>query len=133
MPSPSLDRNNAAPVEFGWRPEEAGELGDTWANFCYSCGACLADCLAAKHGIGFNPRDIMLKVRYGLGARLLVGNSILWQCFKCDNCRERCPQELKPVDVINALREMLADLVYPKDAGASPATSASCPETDRDD
>ena len=116
MPNPSLDRNNAATIEFGWRPEQAEELGDTWADFCYSCGACLSDCPAAKYGTGFNPREIMLKVRYGLGGRLLVDHSILWQCFQCDNCRERCPQEVKPVDVIRVLRGMLANLVHVEDA-----------------
>jgi heterodisulfide reductase subunit C len=51
----------------------------------------------------------MLKVLYGLGEELLVEDSVLWQCTNCYNCHERCPQEVKPVEVIISLKNMLAD------------------------
>ena len=40
---------------------------------------------------------------------MLVEDSILWQCTNCYNCHERCPQEVKPVEVIISLKNMLAD------------------------
>jgi heterodisulfide reductase subunit C len=66
------------------------------------------------YGSGFNPREIMLKVLYGLGEELLGNDSVLWACTNCYNCHERCPQEVKPVEVIISLKNMLADLgIYP--------------------
>ncbi|MBU0717235.1 MAG: 4Fe-4S dicluster domain-containing protein, partial [Planctomycetes bacterium] len=82
--------------------------------FCYQCGACVGDCPATTYSTDFNPRDIMLKVLYGLGEELLTEDSILWQCTNCYNCHERCPQEVKPVEVIISLKNMLADRgIYP--------------------
>jgi heterodisulfide reductase subunit B len=51
----------------------------------------------------------MLKVLYGLGEELLGEGSVLWRCTNCYNCHERCPQEVKPVEVIISLKNMLAD------------------------
>jgi heterodisulfide reductase subunit B len=34
---------------------------------------------------------------------------VLWQCTNCYNCHERCPQDVKPVEVIISLKNMLAD------------------------
>jgi heterodisulfide reductase subunit C len=101
-------------VNFRFRRELAEKVEGDLASFCYQCGACVGDCPAAMYGAIFNPRDIMLKVLYGLGDELLVENSLLWQCTNCYNCHERCPQEVKPVEVIISLKNMLADLgVYP--------------------
>ena len=66
------------------------------------------------HSGAFNPREIMLKVLYGLGSELLKADSILWHCTNCYNCHERCPQQVKPVEVIISLKNMLADRgIYP--------------------
>jgi len=81
-------------------------------KFCRECGACVTGCLAAKFGSGFDPREIMLKVRYGLADRLLTEHSVLWQCFQCNGCHERCPSPVKPVEVITCLREMLPERVW---------------------
>ncbi len=51
----------------------------------------------------------MLKVLYGLGEELLEPDSLLWACANCYNCHERCPQQVKPVEVIISLKNMLAD------------------------
>ena len=101
-------------VNFDFRRELARKVEGNLAGFCYQCGACVGDCPATTYGTGFNPREIMLKVLYGLGDELLVEDSILWHCTNCYNCHERCPQEVKPVEVIISLKNMLADLgIYP--------------------
>jgi len=102
-------------VDFRFRRELARKLEGNLASYCYQCGACAGDCPAMTYSSGeFNPRDIMLKVLYGLGEELLVEDSILWQCTNCYNCHERCPQQVKPVEVIISLKNMLADLdIYP--------------------
>jgi heterodisulfide reductase subunit B len=96
-------------VDFRFRRELAEKLEGNLASACTQCGACVGDCPAATYGSGFNPREIMLKVLYGLGDELLKTESVLWQCTNCYNCHERCPQEVKPVEVILSLKNMLAD------------------------
>ncbi len=101
-------------VDFDFRRELAEKVEGDLASFCYQCGACVGDCPATTYGEEFNPREIMLKVLYGLGDELLQEDSILWECTNCYNCHERCPQEVKPVEVIISLKNMLADRgIYP--------------------
>jgi heterodisulfide reductase subunit B len=96
-------------VDFRFRRELAEKIEGNLASYCYQCGACVGDCPATTYGLGFNPREIMLKVLYGLGDELLGDNSVLWQCTNCYNCYERCPQDVKPVEVVISLKNMLAD------------------------
>ena len=96
-------------VNFDFRRELARKIEGNLASFCYQCGACVGDCPAATYHDRFNPREIMLQVLYGLGDEILGDDSILWQCTNCYNCHERCPQEVKPVEVIISMKNMLAD------------------------
>ena len=105
---PRSDQNPVR-VNFDFRRELAEKIEGDLASFCYQCGACVGDCPAATYSSTFNPREIMLKVLYGLGEELLVEDSVLWECTNCYNCHERCPQEVKPVEVIISLKNMLAD------------------------
>jgi heterodisulfide reductase subunit C len=101
-------------VDFAFKRELAKKIEGNLASFCYQCGACSGDCPAAEYSPDFNPREIMLKVLYGLGEELLTEDSVLWQCTNCYSCHERCPQEVKPVEVIISLKNMLADRgIYP--------------------
>jgi heterodisulfide reductase subunit C len=103
-------RQGPARIDFDFRRELAKKVEGNLAGFCYQCGACVGDCPSTTYGEGeFNPREIMLKVLYGLGDELLTEDSILWHCTNCYNCHERCPQEVKPVEVIISLKNMLAD------------------------
>lgn len=119
MSDMSVDQDDTARVELALWREHASELADAWADCCYNCSACVSECLAAKYGSNFNPRQIVLKVRYGLAGQLLTEHSLLWQCFRCRSCYERCPADLKPVDVIAALRKILAEVVHAEHAAAS--------------
>jgi heterodisulfide reductase subunit C len=96
-------------VNFEFRRELAEKIEGNLASFCYQCGACVGDCPATTFGSRFNPREIMLQVLYGLGDELMVEDSVLWECTNCYNCHERCPQEVKPVEVIISMKNMLAD------------------------
>jgi len=113
-PKPKADKDDIVHVDFDFRRELAKKVEGNLASFCYQCGACVGDCPAATYSDNFNPREIMLKVLYGLGEELLTEDSILWECTNCYNCAERCPQEVKPVEVIISLKNMLADMgIYP--------------------
>jgi len=114
MSKAPAEKDDVVRVNFRFKRELAEKIEGNLAGFCYQCGACVGDCPAATYSDDFNPREIMLKVLYGLGEELLVKDSILWQCTNCYNCAERCPQEVKPVEVIISLKNMLADLgIYP--------------------
>jgi heterodisulfide reductase subunit C len=109
------DRDEPVRVDFAFRRKLAEKVEGNLASFCYQCGACVGDCPAMTYSSSFNPREIMLKVLYGLGDELICENSIVWQCTNCYNCSERCPQEVKPVEVIISLKNMLADKgIYPE-------------------
>ena len=107
-------KDDVVRVDFDFRRELAEKVEGNLAGFCYQCGACVGDCPATTYSSTFNPREIMLKVLYGLGEELLTEDSVLWECTNCYNCHERCPQEVKPVEVIISLKNMLADRgIYP--------------------
>jgi len=101
--------NDIVRIDFQFRRELAEKVEGDLASFCYQCGACVGDCPATRYSNRFNPREIMLKVLYGLGDELLGEGSVLWDCVNCYNCHERCPQQVKPVEVIISLKNMLAD------------------------
>jgi heterodisulfide reductase subunit B len=104
-------------VDFEFRRELAEKVEGNLASFCYQCGACAGDCPATTYSDRFNPREIMLEVLYGLGDELIKEDSALWLCTNCYNCHERCPQEVKPVEVIISMKNMLADRgIYPESA-----------------
>src|SRR3989304_8251238 len=109
MADPSMATDGIVRVDFRFRRELAEKVEGNLASFCYQCGACVGDCPAATYGGTFNPREIMLKVLYGLGNELLAPDSILWQCTNCYSCHERCPQQVTPVEVIISLKNILAD------------------------
>jgi heterodisulfide reductase subunit C len=96
-------------VNFTFRRELAEKVEGNLASFCYQCGACVGDCPATTYGDEFNPREVMLMVLYGLGDELLRKDSVVWHCTNCYSCHERCPQEVKPVEVIISIKNMLAD------------------------
>jgi heterodisulfide reductase subunit B len=97
-----------ARVDFGFRARLAEVLEGNRVSFCYQCGACTGDCPSARYDATFNPREIMLQALYGLEDELLGDDSPLWRCSNCYTCAERCPQEVKPVEVIIALKNLLA-------------------------
>ncbi len=81
-------------------------LGANGITHCYQCGACVGDCPSARFYEGFNPREIMLTALLGHFDELLKPDSVIWKCSNCYNCYERCPQEVRPVEVIIALKNL---------------------------
>ncbi len=111
---PTANTSDVVRVDFAFRRELAAKVEGNLASFCYQCGACVGDCPATRYSTAFNPREVMLKVLYGLGSELMRQDSVLWLCVNCYNCHERCPQQVKPVEVIISMKNMLADRgIYP--------------------
>jgi heterodisulfide reductase subunit C len=93
-------------LSFGLRRELDEILGGDHHNYCYQCGACVAQCPAARFSDRFNPRLILLDVLLGRGETLLAPDSPIWLCTNCYSCYERCPQDVRPIEVIVALKNL---------------------------
>lgn len=105
----------AIKIDFEFRNKVARIIDGNLVSFCYQCGACVGDCPSTRYNPDFNPRQIMLEVLYGMEEKLVCEDSIIWRCTNCYTCYERCPQRVKPVEVIIALKNLMAEQgIYPK-------------------
>ncbi len=93
-------------INFAFREKLNAIAEGARHNYCYQCGACVADCPAGNYSETFNPRLIMLKAILGFEHELIGPDSEIWNCTNCYTCSERCPQDVRPVDVIIALKNM---------------------------
>ena len=84
-------------------------IGGELHSYCFQCGACVGDCPAARYSERFNPRLIMLQCILGREDELLGEDSVIWECTNCYNCMERCPQDVKPAEVIVALKNLCGE------------------------
>jgi heterodisulfide reductase subunit C len=73
---------------------------------CYQCGKCTAGCPMAGH-MDLMPHQVMRLVQIGDGPaeEKALRCAALWSCAGCLTCTQRCPQELDPAAVMDALRE----------------------------
>jgi heterodisulfide reductase subunit C len=100
--------NEPIKIDHEFRRELGLELEADGVNYCYQCGACVGDCPSARFSEEFNPRRIMQAVLYGMREGLVSATQPVWQCSNCFTCYDRCPQDVKPVEVIMALKNYMA-------------------------
>jgi len=93
-------------LNYEFRDKLDAMLGGFSHNYCYQCGACVADCPAHRFMPEFSPRTIIIKSLYGLEEELIGPDSLIWNCTNCYNCDERCPQDVHPIEVIITLKNM---------------------------
>jgi heterodisulfide reductase subunit C len=79
--------------------EEMGE--DILA--CFNCGCCTGGCPIVPWEM--NMRKIIQMVILGFTEDVL-SSKIIWFCTECKVCGERCPQKVKPFEIIIALRHL---------------------------
>ncbi|MFC1572085.1 4Fe-4S dicluster domain-containing protein [Candidatus Eisenbacteria bacterium] len=96
-------------IDLAARKRLLDMLGGNRVSYCYQCGACVGDCPSARFYEGFNPREIMLTAMMGGLEPLLAQDSIIWKCSNCYNCYERCPQDVRPVEVIIAIKNLVRE------------------------
>ncbi|RKY88309.1 hypothetical protein DRQ09_03065 [candidate division KSB1 bacterium] len=96
-------------LNFDFRNKLDAMLDGDRLNYCYQCGACVGDCPAAKYSEEFNPRVILLKALFGMEDELIADDSPIWLCTNCYTCFERCPQDVRPIEVIIALKNITVD------------------------
>jgi quinone-modifying oxidoreductase subunit QmoC len=83
--------------------KELGRLSGAPLNQCIQCGTCSAVCSLAPEERPF-PRKEMIWSAWGMKDRL-IGNVDIWLCHQCGDCSESCPREVRPADVIAAVRQ----------------------------
>jgi len=93
-------------VDFDFRQKLNRVPGGEHHNYCYQCGACVPVCPSARYAQGFNPRVIVLAALIGMEDHLIRPDSPIWLCTNCYSCYERCPQDVRPIEVIIALKNM---------------------------
>lgn len=71
---------------------------------CYQCGTCSGSCPAGAR-TNYLVRMIIRKALLGLKEQCISSHD-LWYCTTCYTCTDRCPQDVKPTDVIKAIRNV---------------------------
>ena len=83
------------------------EFSASELSACFQCGVCTASCPVRELDETFNPRKIMKLAKLGLKDQVLK-NEFIWLCSMCFICQERCPQDVRPPEVMTVLRNMAA-------------------------
>lgn len=77
-------------------------------GYCHQCGKCSSGCPSAPF-LDFRPRKIIALTQLGMIDNLLA-SEVIWHCAQCLLCKERCPRDAAPSDVIQALQNLAYDL-----------------------
>ena len=72
---------------------------------CMKCGKCSASC-PSYEDMDIKPHQFVSYVERGDVEPLLNAGS-LWKCLSCFACVERCPRDVKPAKLIEAVRLMV--------------------------
>ena len=99
----NLMKADAKDKEFSESIKAAG--GDS-LEYCFQCGTCTGSCPSGRR-TPYRVRQIIRKANIGLKDELLSDPN-LWMCTTCYACQERCPRDIKIVDVVKLARNEAA-------------------------
>ncbi|MFZ5916912.1 MAG: 4Fe-4S dicluster domain-containing protein [Chloroflexota bacterium] len=88
-----------------FRDEIAAEPGGEYIRRCYSCGTCAAGCPVGGVTEKYNPRRIIHMALLGMREQVL-SSGFVWLCSVCYTCYERCPQDVRIPELMNAIRNI---------------------------
>jgi Fe-S oxidoreductase len=80
--------------------DEVKANGGDAAKFCYLCGICDTVC-PWNRVTSFSMRKLIREATFGLSE-----TEEIWRCTTCGRCPERCPRDVKQIDVMVSLRRM---------------------------
>ena len=72
---------------------------------CFSCGTCTAGCPVREATDRYNPRKIIRMAILGMKKEVL-SSQFIWLCSSCYTCFERCPQDVRIPELMNAIRNI---------------------------
>ena len=87
------------------RADRLREMSGVNTRKCMKCGKCSASC-PAYEDMDIRPHQFVSYVESGDIEPLLESKSI-WKCLSCFACVERCPRDVKPAKLIEAVRQMV--------------------------
>ncbi len=80
---------------------------DVWKGgdllYCFNCSTCISGCPASEADPPLLIRNLVRMVILGLEDELLEEDSP-WICVTCSRCEEMCPQDVKPFEIVLAIR-----------------------------
>ncbi|MEA3558052.1 MAG: 4Fe-4S dicluster domain-containing protein [Candidatus Thermoplasmatota archaeon] len=96
--------NMSNPVKTDSREldRELKVLGLSSPNICFQCSRCTSGCEAMKL-LELQPHSIMASARSGF-IQEIIQSDVIWTCVGCYKCKERCPQDVSPVEVMCVLK-----------------------------
>lgn len=94
--------DSSTPATLGGRIRQATGLNPAR---CYQCGKCTAGCPMAEE-MPLRTHEMLRLIQLDEGERLL-GSDSLWLCLTCETCTARCPNDVDPARIIDALRELV--------------------------
>lgn len=97
-----IDFNTLDP---NFKYEIAKQRGGEDIRYCFQCGTCSASCPVMRINPRYNPRKIIYMSLLGMREEVL-GNDFIWLCSTCYSCYERCPQDVKITDLMNAIKNI---------------------------
>jgi len=85
------------------------ELGSN-ALWCVQCGICTSSCPVAEF---LKPHQVIKMALLGLES--VIRRREIWLCAECYMCYERCPQDVKPTEILIMLKNTAAEegYIYP--------------------
>jgi heterodisulfide reductase subunit C len=72
-------------------------------NVCYQCGTCSGGCPIGRMVPEYNIRKI---IKGAIEGR--IDERISWYCSTCYLCYERCPQDVKPIHIIQLITNFVS-------------------------
>lgn len=84
---------------------EIKELGGKGILECIQCGKCASVCPMVLAGFPVFNKKLFHAIH--MGAReLLLDDASIWACQSCNRCTEICPRDVRPFEVILAMRRV---------------------------
>lgn len=113
-----MEKLDLGATDFNFSEELAQEPGCQHLQRCFSCGVCTAACPVSAVVPEFSPAQILRLVFTGQRRRLL-SSPVIWYCLACARCSFQCPQDVRFLDIIQALRNLaLRDGFFPQELAA---------------
>jgi len=81
------------------------KVGDQEPGYCYQCIKCTSGCPISQELDGFNPHVFVAMAKMGFIDEL-INDKTIWACVWCMKCKERCPMDVSPMEVIRSLTQI---------------------------
>ncbi|MBF4468236.1 MAG: CoB--CoM heterodisulfide reductase subunit C [Methanobrevibacter arboriphilus] len=82
------------------------DAGIDSVEICFQCGTCTGGCPSGRR-TPYRVRQLVRKCLIGLKDEVISDDS-LWMCSTCYTCQERCPREIKIVEIVKMARNVAA-------------------------